>query len=118
MRVEGVNWIWRDARLRDAGTKRAKTLVSAAEHSVGSKEQPEVARFELTKGIPGKKLFIKLRGVKGSIPKKERGLRRGCAANRSCRVGMSSLASWTDLSPSGESDFLFKMISGCLSKKS
>ena len=45
--VEGVNRIWRDAKLRGAGMKRAKTLVSAAEHSVGSKEAPEAARIEL-----------------------------------------------------------------------
>lgn len=45
--VEGVNRIWRDAKLRGAGMKRAKTLVSAAEHSVGSKEAPEAARMEL-----------------------------------------------------------------------
>lgn len=45
--VEGVNQIWRDAKLRGAGMKRAKTLVSAAEHSVGSKEAPEAARMEL-----------------------------------------------------------------------
>lgn len=45
--VDGVNKIWRDAKLRGAGMKRAKTLVSAAEHSVGSKEAPETARFEL-----------------------------------------------------------------------
>ena len=45
--VEGVNQIWRDAKLRGAGMKRAKTLVSAAEHSVGSKEAPEAARIEL-----------------------------------------------------------------------
>lgn len=45
--VEGVNQIWRDAKLRGAGMKRAKTLVSAAEHSVGSKEAPEAARLEL-----------------------------------------------------------------------
>ncbi len=45
--AEGVNQIWRDARLRGAGMKRAKTLVSAAEHSVGSKEAPEAARMEL-----------------------------------------------------------------------
>ena len=47
LRVEGVNRIWREAKLRDAGMKRAKTLVSAAEHSVGSKETPEAARLEL-----------------------------------------------------------------------
>ena len=45
--ADGVNQIWRDAKLRGAGMKRAKTLVSAAEHSVGSKEAPEAARIEL-----------------------------------------------------------------------
>ena len=45
--AEGVNQIWRDAKLRGAGMKRAKSLVSAAEHSVGSKEAPEAARIEL-----------------------------------------------------------------------
>lgn len=45
--VEGVDLIWRDAKLRGAGMKRAKTLVTAAEHSVGSKEAPEAARIEL-----------------------------------------------------------------------
>ena len=45
--ADGVNRIWRDAKLRGAGMKRAKTLVSAAEHSVGSKEAPEAARMEL-----------------------------------------------------------------------
>ena len=45
--VEGVNRIWRGAKLRGAGMKRAKTLVTAAEHSVGSKESPEAARIEL-----------------------------------------------------------------------
>ncbi len=44
---EGVNQIWRDAKLRGAGKKRAKTLVTAAKHSVGSKEAPEAARIEL-----------------------------------------------------------------------
>lgn len=42
-----MNQIWRDAKLRGAGMKRAKTLVSAAEHSVGSKEALEAARIEL-----------------------------------------------------------------------
>ena len=45
--AEGVNQIWRNAKLRGAGMKRAKTLVSAAEHSIGSKEAPEAARMEL-----------------------------------------------------------------------
>ena len=45
--VEGVNQIWRDAKLRGVGMKRAKTLITAAEHSVGSKESPKAARIEL-----------------------------------------------------------------------
>ena len=45
--AEGINRIWRDAKLRGAGMKRAETLVSAAEHSVGSKEAPEAARIEI-----------------------------------------------------------------------
>lgn len=45
--VEGVNRIWRDAKLRAVGIKRAKTLVSAAEHSVGSKEGAASARVEI-----------------------------------------------------------------------
>jgi len=45
--VDGVNKIWRDAKLRGAGMKRAKTLVAAAEHSVGCKEAQESARYEI-----------------------------------------------------------------------
>lgn len=45
--VEGVNKIWRSAKLRGAGLKRAKTLIAAAEHSVGSQEAPGSARMEL-----------------------------------------------------------------------
>lgn len=45
--VEGVNQIWRKAKLRGVGMKRARRLVSAAEHSIGSKEAPEAARMEL-----------------------------------------------------------------------
>lgn len=44
---DGVNQIWRDIKLKGAGMKRAKTLISVAEHSVGSKEAPETARLEL-----------------------------------------------------------------------
>lgn len=45
--AEGVNRLWRRAKLRGAGMKRAKTLISAAERSVGSKEAAETARMEL-----------------------------------------------------------------------
>lgn len=45
--AEGVNRVWRDAKLRGVGMKRSKTLVSAAVHSVGSREAPGAARIEL-----------------------------------------------------------------------
>lgn len=48
--VEDVNrriWIWRAAKLRGTGMKRAKTLVSVAVYSVGSKEASGAARLEL-----------------------------------------------------------------------
>ena len=45
--VDGVNKVWRDAKLRGAGLKRARTLVSAAEHSIGSTEAPGSARIEI-----------------------------------------------------------------------
>lgn len=45
--VDGINKIWRDAKLRAVGKKRAQTLVSAAEHSVGSKEGAISARMEI-----------------------------------------------------------------------
>lgn len=45
--VEGVNQIWRDAKLRGVGLKRAKTLVEAAEHSIGTREGGSSARMEI-----------------------------------------------------------------------
>ena len=32
--IDGVNQIWREAKLRAVGKARAKTLIEAAEHSV------------------------------------------------------------------------------------
>lgn len=46
--VEGINQIWRNAKLRAVGLKRARTLVNKAEHSIGSHEAPEAARVELS----------------------------------------------------------------------
>ncbi len=46
--VEGVNQIWRDAKLRGLGVKMAKPLASVAEHSIGSKG---AARMELKKPV-------------------------------------------------------------------
>lgn len=45
--VEGVNQIWRDAKIRAVGKKRAQTLVEAARHSVGTKEGATAARIEI-----------------------------------------------------------------------
>lgn len=45
--VEGVNQIWRDAKIRAVGKKRAQTLVEAAGHSVGTKEGTTAARIEI-----------------------------------------------------------------------
>ena len=45
--LEGVNKIWRDARLKGAGIKRATPLVTAAEHSIGNTEAPRSARKEI-----------------------------------------------------------------------
>jgi transposase len=45
--VEGVNRIWRDAKMRGVGLKRARTLVKAAEHSVGCRDAQDAARIEL-----------------------------------------------------------------------
>jgi len=45
--ADGINKIWREAKLRGIGIKRAQTLVNAAEHSVGSKEGAITARMEI-----------------------------------------------------------------------
>ena len=45
--IDGVNRIWREAKLRGVGLKRAKALVTAAEHSIGSRDAQEAARIEL-----------------------------------------------------------------------
>lgn len=45
--VEGVNQIWREAKQRGAGKKRAMTLVTAAQSSIGSKQADQAARMDL-----------------------------------------------------------------------
>ena len=45
--VDGINQIWRDAKLKGAGLKRAKTLVEVAERSIGNTEAPGSARIEI-----------------------------------------------------------------------
>jgi transposase len=45
--VEGINQIWREVKLRAVGIKRAKTLVEAAQKSIGCKEGLEAARMDI-----------------------------------------------------------------------
>ena len=45
--AEGINQIWRDAKVRAVGMKRATTLVEAAKRSIGSKDGGESARMEI-----------------------------------------------------------------------
>ncbi len=42
----GINQIWREAKVRAAGLKRAQTLIEAAQNSVGL-EAGEAARLEI-----------------------------------------------------------------------
>ena len=44
---EKINEIWREAKLRAVGKKRAKTLVEAAKRSIGHTEGLETARLEI-----------------------------------------------------------------------
>ena len=45
--VDGINQIWRNAKIRAVGIKRAQTLITAAEHSIGCKEGAVTARLEI-----------------------------------------------------------------------
>lgn len=69
--AEGVNRIWREAKLRGAGMKRAKRMVTAAEHSIGSKEAPEAARMELKNLLDDMDVYeSRMEGLVQSIEKK------------------------------------------------
>ena len=46
--AEGVNRIFRNAKLRSVGMKKALQIVEAAEHSIGRKENPWAAREEIS----------------------------------------------------------------------
>ena len=57
--VDGINKIWRDAKLRAAGAKRATTLLKAAEHSIGSQEATDSARIELRNLLNDNEVYLK-----------------------------------------------------------
>ena len=46
--VDGIIRIWREAKLKGLGRKRAEALVKAAEHSIGYKEGLGAARMEIS----------------------------------------------------------------------
>ena len=46
--VEKINQIWREAKLRAVGKKRAQTLVEAAKRSIGHTEGLDTARMEMS----------------------------------------------------------------------
>lgn len=67
----GVNQIWRDAKLRGAGLKRAETLVAVAEHSIGNTEAPESARMEIRNLLDDYEMYHKrMDGLMEAIKKK------------------------------------------------
>lgn len=69
--VEGVNRLWRDVKLRCAGIKRVKSLVSAAEHSVGSKESLEAVRIEPRNLLKDMDVYaLSVEGLLGMIEEK------------------------------------------------
>ena len=46
--AEKINQIWRDAKLKAVGKKRAQTLVEAAQRSIGYTEEIDTARIEMS----------------------------------------------------------------------
>lgn len=69
------------------------------------------------KDATGKRLFIKSYRINAASSRKVFGQMRGCAEKKSCRGKMRSLASWTDLSSSGESEFIVKQDIGKMLKE-
>ncbi len=69
--VDGILRIWREKKLRGAGEKRAKTLLSAAERSIGSQEAPDAARIEIQNLLAGYGVFSgRLEDLMSRIEKK------------------------------------------------
>ena len=59
LRAEGVNEIWRSAKLRGSGYSKALRIVSVAEHSISRKEGSDTARIEFQWLLENLKTFIK-----------------------------------------------------------
>lgn len=57
--ADGVNKIWREAKLRGTGYSKALNIVSAAKHSIGHKEGQDIARLEIQWILENLKTLIK-----------------------------------------------------------
>lgn len=57
--ADGINKIWREAKLRGVGYARALKIVSAAKHSIGRTEGLEAARVEISWIVDDLKRYIK-----------------------------------------------------------
>ena len=57
--ANGVNKIWRDAKLRGVGYSKALKVVSAAEHSIGCTEGLDIARSEIQWILENLKTLVK-----------------------------------------------------------
>ena len=66
--AEKINQIWRDAKLRAVGKKRAHTLVEAAQRSIGYTEGLDTARIEISMLLDDyEKLNVRLELIMGMI---------------------------------------------------
>lgn len=91
--IDGVNQIWRDAKLRAVGKARAKTLIEAAEHSVGSKEGAVSARMEIrmlledyeSRNIRFQEVMTLIEGLVKQIPMAEKLLEIKVWESRQCQ---------------------------------
>ncbi len=116
-RFHGKGWIIRTAG--DTVLIHRIILIFQTGSNVSLLEMPVVFAGICAKGSIGKKFFIKRNRVKRRVTQKGVRVDKGMGGKKILfKAGRSSLASWTDLSSYGESDFLLIMISGCLSKKS
>lgn len=57
--ADGINRIWRDAKLRGTGYAKALKIVSAAKHSIGQREGLDIAREEAKWLIESLRMFLK-----------------------------------------------------------
>ena len=90
--VEGINDIWRQAKLRGVGKKKAQKIHEAAVNSIGRKDSCKAARFEMAQLLDDlelytkrvKQLEIELQNILSAVPNVDKltaikGIGFGCA---------------------------------------